>query len=582
MTLVRRLAVGAIAAASFVRAPVAEAAESKLVADDVRVTVDDAGMARVDHALAYRVSGMSLREVELNGVEAEASPEPSAPVTIDGEPASAPATVERKGERALHVTFEPGPRPRGEKAHVVVVHVAYALDLVRVGELTLDGAMWRLAWVSPAAPEGYDGAKVVLDLPAAATEPRAIGVDGAAAADGRVVTLRRGPQRDELEMERPHVARAEAATWLARVDPRAFPRVTDPRLRPPPEVLPPAPTTWRDRLAEWAVALVVGVLFGAVVRAKARLVEASCARVGVSARALVPWSPGSRTLGAAAALAVAVLLQTSDEPVWSAFAVVLALTLAAHRSPGARAVPRGPGQWLALAPGEAFAVAPASSLLDATTTIGRATLALVAASSLGVGLLLSPVDPSWTWLAPLDASALLAVLLTGCASQLPPDRARAPVALLSRLHARLRKDRGLHVAPWARIPAGCKAPDELRLLVQPRVAMPGALGIEVGVAWASTPSGPVADPEVLVRVRDDSEAAARIAALAPGRPVTPGRKLDERVLRLAPIDASAGAAVALVRRLAAELSDRRKAAPAPAWSGEERRLPPAARLAPVA
>jgi hypothetical protein len=388
------------------------------------------------------------------------------------------------------------------------------------------------------------------------------------------VTLRRGAQRDELEMERPHVARGEAAAWLARVDPRAFPRVVDVSLRPP--VLAPPPSSLRDRedAVGWLVALALGALFGGVVRAKARTVEALCTRAGVTARGLVPTSAAKRAWFAGLAFATAVACELAGLPVWGAVFVVGAMALAAHVPPRAPVSPRGPGQWLAIAPAEAFPrSSTTSSLLDATTITGRGTLALAAAASIAIGVLCAPLDPSWTWLAPLDAAALLAVLLTGCRSQLPPDRARSPVPRLAAIHRALRKDKALHVAPWARIPLGRTTPDELRLLVVPRAAMPGVVGIEVGVAWVATTAGYAAETEVLVRVRDDSQAAARIAAVAPGQRTMPGRKLDERVMRLVPALGSRAGALALVRRLADELRDRRKVVATPMWQGLERRLP---------
>jgi hypothetical protein len=143
------------------------------------------------------------------------------------------------------------------------------------------------------------------------------------------------------------------------------------------------------------------------------------------------------------------------------------------------------------------------------------------------------------------------------------------------------------VAPWARIPLGKTTPDELRLLVVPRAAMPGVVGIEVGVAWVATTAGYAAETEVLVRVRDDSQAAARVAGLAPGHKITPGRKLDERVMRLVPALGNRAGALALVRRLADELRDRRKlaatatAAAATTWRGVDRRVPASEGSAPA-
>jgi hypothetical protein len=104
----------------------------------------------------------------------------------------------------------------------------------------------------------------------------------------------------------------------------------------------------------------------------------------------------------------------------------------------------------------------------------------------------------------------------------------------------------------------------------------------VGVAWIPTPAGYAAETEVLVRVRDDSAAAARLVALAPKRRAVPGRKPEERVVRLVPSVPSRAGALALVRRLARELHDRRKSLPGIDWRGAERRLPPNERIRSVA
>ncbi len=548
---------------------VAQAAEVHFTGDDIRVTVDSAGQARVEHALAYRVSGGPLKGLDLAGIEPEAVLDPVAPVAADGELRNA-AHVERKGDRALHVTMDPG--QKFEKGHTtLVVRVGYGVDLVAAHELVSDGAMWRIAWTAPLAAEGYDGARVVLDLPGAPTEPRAAAADGTVSDDGRVVTLRRGAERDELEMTRPHVARGEAASWMARVDPAAFPGVRDPSLRPAPEAPPPPPeNAWKG----WAVAAVCGLLFAFAVQAKGRRFGAACAAHGLPCAGLVANVPLlGRALVAGVAATGAVLLEERSLPAWGAGAIALAMVFAAHRTPHTRLAPRGSGQWFALAPDEAFAVRPESDVLDGATGAGRVFFLLWVAAAVGLGLLLRPLDLAWAWLVPLDALAFLAISFTGSLAQLPPDRATAPGRRLLLLHRALKKDQTLRVAPYARVPVGGTVPDELRLLVRPRASMEGVVGIEVGVAWIATPSGYASETEILVRVREASSAAARIAALAPGRPVVPGRKTDERVLRLVPTFGSRAGAVSLVKRLAKELRDRRKTLAAASWRGLERRTP---------
>jgi hypothetical protein len=571
MRLERQLVVAGIALSALAIAQSAEgASEAHFGGDDVRITVDEAGLAHVEHALSYRVTGSPPKGFDLTGIEPEALVDPVAQVALDGETINA-GNVERRGETALRISLDGAPRRLTGHA-VIAVRVSYTLDLVQTHHLTLDGAMWRLAWTAPFAPEGYDAARVIFDLPAAPTEPRILAADGSVGDDGRVVTLRRGPQRDELEMARPHIARGEAAPWMARVDPRAFPRVVDPSLRPPPAL--PERAEGRGAAA-WLIAALAGALFGALVRLKSSRFARACASRGVAAGALVGWaSPLARAWLAALAFAAGVACEGANHYLCGALAIALAMLAATSRAPRVSASPRGPGQWLPLSPDEAFAPERASDALDLATLSGKGALFVAVAGAIALGLALRPFAPIWLWLAPLDALALVPLFVTGSRAQLPPDRASSPKPRLAALHRLLRRDAALRVAPWARVPLGASAPDELRLLVLPRAAMPGVVGIEIGVAWIATPAGYAAETEVLVRVREATAAAARLVALGPHRRPVHGRKTDERVVRLVPSLPSRAGAVALVRRLAQELRDRRKSLPGVKWPGAERRLPP--------
>jgi hypothetical protein len=553
------------------------ATDARFAGDDVRVTLDDAGLGRVEHAVSF-LAGVPPKGFDLAGVEPEAVVDPEVVIVSPsgGEAALAAlaAHVERKGDRALRVTFDVPPSRRPIARPAFVVRVRYTVDVVRTRELALDGAMWSLRWTATAAPEGYDAARVVFDLPAAPTEPRVLGTDGA---DGELVALRRAPQRDELELARPHVARGEAAEWGARVDPRAFPRVVDPSLRPPP-VTPPEPARERG-MGPWIVAAVVGVLFGALVRAKSARFARACEASGVAAKGLVAAVPPiARAWLAGGALAAGIVAEAAGSPAWGALGVVLAMILAAARAPSRPASPRGPGQWLALSAAEAFARDPGSDPMDAATLAGKATLLLATLGAVALGLALRPIDPSWLWLVPLDALVLLPLFATGSRVQLPPDRVRSPRRRLASLHRVLKREGALRVSPWARVPVGATVPDELRLLVLPRAPMPGVVGIELGVAWIATPTGYAPETEVLVRVREATAAASRMLSLGGRRLAVHGRKTDERVIRLVPALPTRAGAVALVRRLARELHDRRKSLPGIVWAGAERRVPVNERL----
>ena len=132
----------------------------------------------------------------------------------------------------------------------------------------------------------------------------------------------------------------------------------------------------------------------------------------------------------------------------------------------------------------------------------------------------------------------------------------------------------LRVAPWARV-AQDGSIDELRLLVLPRWAVPGLVGIEMGLAWSSTPVGGVGLPKVLVRFLHSSDASSRLTEALPRERSLPGRRPEERVVRLLPRWPTCDASVVLAGELAGVLTDRR-AAPFVSCSGRERRT---ARLA---
>jgi hypothetical protein len=76
-------------------------------------------------------------------------------------------------------------------------------------------------------------------------------------------------------------------------------------------------------------------------------------------------------------------------------------------------------------------------------------------------------------------------------------------------------------------------------------------------------------------VLEGSAAAARVAAVVRDARAVPGRRADERVVRMAPSAPTRAGTVRLVRELARELTDRRVTALDGAWRGRERRGPEA-------
>jgi len=256
----------------------------------------------------------------------------------------------------------------------------------------------------------------------------------------------------------------------------------------------------------------------------------------------------------------------------AALVALSALAAAVRPGAGARA-PRGPGRWLVVRPDDAFTgPSHAGHWLDVDSRAGcvgaavatGSVVAIVAATALAARTL----DPHLPWLAGLDATAFAPLFLTGRGSSLAPERAHRGSPWLAKVFARLRTDGALRVAPWLRsVSQGGVAlqrdpsrveGDELRLLVLPRAATPGLVGIEVGLAWSATPVGWAGSPEVLVRVLERSAAASRLGMAIPSARTTFGRHADERVASLRPYATTAAGTTALVRELVEALRDRRQ------------------------
>ncbi len=568
MRSVWTLASGLLAAAVLLRsAPARAYDEAHVRGDDVRMRVDASGVARVEHTVSLQVLAGKKSSLDLVGVEAGAIAEPTATVAGDDGQEQPAEVGAREGQpRALRVTFGSALK-RGRYR----IHLAYAVDLVAAHELVGDGPMWRLTWTSPVAQEGYDNTHLVFDVPSTATEPRAVRADSDALDDTTTLSLRRGFDRDEIELARPHVSRGLASVWSLQLGPRAFPGLTLPA--------PAVASAPRPPVAPWPKAplpalLALGILYATLAWAKERAFSRACLAHGTRSTLLAGLPAWLRAGLAGACLSVGLILQLGGAPTKGSLIVAAAMALAVTRVPWFPARPRGPGRWLALRPDEAFAGrTPPTGLdwLDAGTLRGKLSFVVFALLVGGVALALRTRAGAGR-LAAVDVLALVPLYATGCASQLPPSSTRGARFLRGVFRALSRK-RALRVAPWARVPTGAVEPDEVRILVLPRLAMPGVVGIEVGLAWWRGWSEYSSSPEVLVRVHEASAASARMTTLAPRTRPVPGRRPEERVYRLVPRLPGRGWTRALVERVAGELVDRR-VPPASTWPGPERRLPP--------
>ena len=101
---------------------------------------------------------------------------------------------------------------------------------------------------------------------------------------------------------------------------------------------------------------------------------------------------------------------------------------------------------------------------------------------------------------------------------------RAGEVLASRRAAAPKRPRmaGARFVPRLRIPNGAVDPDELRLLVVPKLPLRGFASIEIGLKYAVGVGARVAMPEVLLRVAAESPCADATAAIARRARITPG------------------------------------------------------------
>jgi hypothetical protein len=542
---------------------------------DVRMRVEPNGVASIALLQRWHVVHGPLRFVDVAGVDPAAVLGPDVRVLAeDGREIVAHAA--RHDDRTVRVTFDD---PHGVAHGTFALELPMQVDLVASQALVRDGARWRLSWSAPAASDGFDGAVARLELPAAPDPPQPVVAQTGAVDESAAATLRRGPAEDVLELERPHVSRGEAVAWSVRFDPRGMTQVTDARLRPPAEAPPKEPD--RVRAVAMAAGLIgLAIAFALLVAAKSRAFRAACAERTARSRALLPLPDAARAALAGAALAAAVGLEAADATWAAALCIALATLATSLRAPVALPAVRGPGRWLVLRPQDAFVSAQAGGSdrgacrwLDASTAAGRVAAAMAAALVAAAASSSAEFDPGAPWLVLLDAAPLLPLFVTGTSSQLPPHPARSAAPWMAAAFRRLRSVETLRVAPWARVAAQPPGPDELRLLVLPRAAMPGLVGVEIGLAWSSTPVGWTARPEVLARVLEGTPAAAKLASELPSLRLVPGRRPDERVAVLPPRYPTRRGGISLARALAGALTDRRVSYPPRVWTAPERRAP---------
>jgi hypothetical protein len=376
--------------------------------------------------------------------------------------------------------------------------------------------------------------------------------------------VRRGTSKDFLELLRPYAPKGESITWTIKADARAF---------QPAKAAAPPPTAGLDgmlgdagrRALLGAGALAMFLFYASLVALKAGEVR----RRAAALRPVVSLPAALRAVLAGAALTAGVFTQmVLMRATLGSFLVLCAAALAAHLGPRAERAPlRGPGRWLPVTESAALRDPPrlAGAWLDASTRAGKVLLLLASAVVLGGAALLFETSPYRAELCALDVVALFAVFGTGRLAQLAPDPAVAPARFYRDVARRVRKQiPEARIVGRIRVPDGGAEPDELRLAIAPRGALPGFVALEIGVIHASGLGGVIAVPELILRVTTDSACEQALASLIRCGRAARGRKAGERAVIFAPRLPDARMTAAIAVRLARAMTTARSSRPAAA------------------
>lgn len=512
--------------------------ETTVLSDAVTVQLARDGRATVNHATALRVRGGPLKTWTLQGADRDAEPLPDAYVintsSDRGSSARKELIVVRGDDESLQIDVADD---KGLRQGTYLLQFSYSTDFRVSKMLRARGGWLELAWVGARFPTGLDGAKATFRVPTAPTPPRPAELesitseDQGTPVDSFVSSVRRNAQFDDVELIRAHVAQGEPVLWRIWANPAAFDPNVLPGMEPVAEssaLIAEHPREGLTRLTWASVAALAALLWIIALTLKLRRYAEDCTAQGVRPRALVRLHPVLRVALSGALLAVCIMTAwMAESPNAAVVFSILAMLLAAQRSPVDVRALRGPGAWLALTDSEAFArVQPRlqGRFFDLSVWQGRLSMfayLTIAASAIYIVSRRSAYDAA---LIGLLVPVPLPLFVTALSSQLPHARAQRKRLWLSKLQRRLVRHGGLKVVAWARFPDGQANPDELRLRIIGSATVEGLLGIEV--AYAEITQDQLATVTLIIRAKEGS-LAQRVwqNRLVWQR----GRRADERV-----------------------------------------------------
>jgi hypothetical protein len=490
--------------------------ETTVLSDAVTVQLARDGRATVTHATALRVRGGPLKTWTLQGADRDAEPLPDAYVintsSDKGSGARKELIVVRGDDESLQIDVADD---KGLRQGTYLLQFSYTTDFRVSKMLHAHGGWLELTWVGARFPTGLDGAKATFRIPTAPTPPRAAELESTTSedqgtpVDSFVSSVRRNAQFDDVELIRAHVAQGEPVLWRIWASPGAFDLNVLPGTDPvaeAPALIAEHPREGLNRLTWVSIAALGALLWITVLTLKLRHYAEDCNAQAVRPRALVSLHPVLRVALSGALLAVCIVTAwMAESPNTAVLFSILAMLLAAQRSPVDVHTLRGPGAWLPLTDSEAFArVQPRlrGRFFDLSVWQGRlSTVAYlsIAASAIYLVSRRSPYDAA---LLGLLVPVPLPLFVTALSSQLPHARAQRKRVWLSKLQRRLVRNGGIRVVAWARFPDGQAAPDELRLRIIGSANVAGLLGIEV--AYTEITQDQLATVTLIIRAKEGS------------------------------------------------------------------------------
>ncbi len=514
--------------------------ETSIRSHTATVDLERDGHAVVSHELVVKVRGGPLKSIRVDGVDDDAKLETDATVArVRSDRKLRWPLLLHKGDDSA-VTLEVDD-DKGLRSGVYRFQFSYRSNFVGRDLLQQRGGLVFLTWAGPRLDDGVDSVKAIFRLPRGDTAPRLPSRSDADQATelevgGLLVSqLRRGPEKDELELVRTHVAKGEPAVWRLQASARSFDAFTAPKTPVAPRQVAEGSVPAGLRGSWLLVALLVALAYAGVTALKSHVGRKALGRKNAQARSLVPLPGALRAALAGVSLSGALLAALSlSYPTLAGVLLVISMLLATELPPRLNPTMRGPGSWERLPDERAFRVPdakPAGRWLDTGSVPGFVLFSLCLLAFAALALLLLPSGPYYAAVAALGSACLFPIFCTGRAGELPPDPVARPCRVFGPLARQLRKEFGWTVTPLARVPHGQQEPDELRLLIEPDGMPQGHLALELALEY-QVGSGVAVDlPCLIVRARDDSPA---YYALPRSVVWSRGRSSSERVALLRP------------------------------------------------